>query len=200
VTLTTTAGEAQLAADINNAILKELSVYSQTVLNSKATHNRDYVLLRLTEADVALTSALNASAEFEGRNRKISTPEVRVMKEQLLRNARVQEEVFIALTKQLEMARIEEQETRHSFEIIQPAEPPLTRTSPKRTSMVGLAGFVGLFLFSGLALLLEHMKRIDEADENFRELRLNLHEIRRDVLRIVTLGLKGRSPDSVGHK
>jgi len=200
VTLTTTAGEAQLAADINNAILKELSVYSQTVLNSKATHNREYVLLRLTEADIALTGALNVSAEFEGRNRKISTPEVRVMKEQLLRNVRVQEEVFIALTKQLEMARIEEQETRHSFEIIQPAEPPLTRTSPARSRLVGLAGFVGLFLFSGLALLLEHMKRIDEADENFRELRLNLHGIRRDVLRIVTLGLKGRSPVSAGHK
>lgn len=200
VTLTTTAGEAQLAADINNAILKELGEYSQSVLNSKATQNREYVLLRLTEADTALTDALNASAEFEGRNRKISTPDVRVMKEQLLRNVRVQEEVFISLTKQLEMARIEEQETRHSIEIIQRAEPPLMRSSPKRTRMVEMAGLVGLLLFSGLALLLEFMKRVDEADENFRELRLNLKGIRQDALRIVTLGLKGRSPVSVGHK
>jgi len=57
--------------------------------------------------------------------RAMATPDLRVGEERLTRALAVQEEVFVTLTKQLELARIQEQEDQVSVQVIEPAVAPL---------------------------------------------------------------------------
>jgi hypothetical protein len=90
------------------------------------------------------------------------------------------------------LARIEEQETRPSIEMIQSPEPPLTRSSPRRTQTVMIAGIVGLFLGCVCAFAWDIMRRMNPANPDTRELRENIAHIRDDARRVVRLGR--RSP------
>jgi len=72
-----------------------------------------------------LQGAENALADFHRFNRPIATPDLRVGEERLTRALAVQEEVFVTLTKQLELARIQEQEDQVSVQVIEPAVAPL---------------------------------------------------------------------------
>lgn len=60
---------------------------------------------QLKDSQGMLSKAENAVAMFNSRNRKISTPDLQSEKDRLLRTVKVQEEVFITLTKQLELAK-----------------------------------------------------------------------------------------------
>ena len=188
ITLTVGAAEARLSAEITAAILDEIVEHNQTARNSKAAENRKFVQKQLDDAEKALAKSSEALAAFMARNRKIATPEVQSEKDRLERQRRMHEEVFITLTKQLELARIEEQENRVSIEVLQPPEAPLNRSSPRRTQSVLLAGLVGLFLGCGLALLQDRMSRVNREDPETRDLIENLRSIRGDFRRLIPFG------------
>lgn len=188
LTLSVSAAEPQLSADLAAALLEEIVEHNQTARNSKAVENRKFVQRQLDDAEKALAKASDALSAFMARNRKIATPEVQSEKDRLERQRRMQEEVFITLTKQLEFARIEEQENRVSIEVLQPPEAPLNRTSPRRTQSVLLAGFVGLFMGCALALLQDRLERVDRNDPETRDLLENLRSIRGDLRRLIPFG------------
>jgi uncharacterized protein involved in exopolysaccharide biosynthesis len=188
ITLTVDAPEPQLSADIAKAVLEEVMEYNQTARNSKAAETRKFVQKQLDEAAVALENASQALANFMGRNRKIATPAVQAEKDRLERQRRVQEEVFITLTKQLELARIEEQENRVSIEVLQPPEPPTVRTSPRRTSTVLQAGLLGLMLGCLAAFAMDRVSELNHEDPDTRDLLENLRAIRKDARRLIPFG------------
>ena len=181
ITVTATAGEPQLAADVANAFLAELLKYNESVRNSKAASNRTFVETQVGKARVLLAEAEEAFADFSTRNRKIATPDLQTEKDRLARAVKAQEEVFITLLKQLELAKIQEHEDQQTVEIIEQARAPLARTSPNRRNMVTIAGFAGVFLFGILALALEYFKTLDRDEKDVKELFENLGGIRRDV-------------------
>lgn len=188
ITVSVVSGEPQLSADIANAFVEELVKYNQGARTSKAKENLKFVEGRKLEGRDLLAKAEDALATFATRNRKIATPELQAEKDRLTRAVKVQEEVYTTLMRQYELAKIQEQEDQESIELIETAAPPLNRTAPNRTQSVMVAAFLGLVLFSGLALVLDYIKRIDRSDENTRQLFENLAGIKRDL----TLGLSGR--------
>jgi uncharacterized protein involved in exopolysaccharide biosynthesis len=188
ITLTVMAAEPQLSADIAKAVLAEIVEHNQTARNSKAVENRTFVQKQLLDADKALAQASDALATFMARNRKIATPEVQGERDRLERQRRMQEEVFITLTKQLELARIEEQENRVSIEVLQPPEAPLNRSSPRRTQSVLIAGFVGLMLGCLAAFVRDRLSRVDRDDPETRDFLDNLRSIRGDLRRLIPFG------------
>ena len=100
----------------------------------------------------------------------------------------VQEEVFITLTKQLELARIQEQEDQVSVQVIEPAVAPLQRSAPKRTQTVLAATLAALFASCGIVLVLNKLRSGTRDDPDVRDLNANLRSIAREL----TFGVAGR--------
>ena len=188
LTITVTTSEAQLSADIANALLKLFITYNQGARNMMAIDNRKFVELQLKESEELLKSAESSLVQFNSRNRKISTPELQTEKDRLVRTVKVQEEVFITLKKQLELAKIREQENQITIEVLEIATAPIKKTSPKQLQNVLIAGVFGIFLFGALALVLERFKNINRQDKNTAEFMDNLAGITREM----TFGVFGR--------
>jgi uncharacterized protein involved in exopolysaccharide biosynthesis len=188
ITLECKARSAILAADICSAVLDEIVKHNTDVRGAKVRQNREFVQAQLDTAKKELDEATEAFATFTARNRKIVSPALEADKDRLERQVRVKEDVYNTLSRQLVLARIEEQETRPAIEMIQMPEPPLKRSAPRRTQTVMIAGFVGLFLGCGWALLWGFVRRIDPQDPDAAEFRQNIAGIRDDALKVVRLG------------
>jgi len=189
LTLTMTAADPQLAAQSANALVGELIRYNREVRGSKARDNRAFIERQLADATKALRDAEKALSEFNRLNRKIATPDLKADQERLARAVTVQAEVFITLTKQLEIARIQEQEDRVSIEVLEPAVAPLQRSAPRRTQTVLIAAIMAVFVACGLVLLRARLQSGDGSDPDVEDFKLNMRAVAREF----TFGLVGRS-------
>jgi uncharacterized protein involved in exopolysaccharide biosynthesis len=180
ITLSYSTTEAELSAAIVNSFLDELITYNQDIRDSKAKQNRIFIERQLDDNQKLLKKAEAELADFTARNRKIATPELEVELDRLKRNVKMQEEVYITLKKQLELAKIEEQERKPAIEVIEKASAPLYKSKPKTKMNVILAAFVSFFLFAGLAFVLEYLGKLNPADERNREFLKYLNDIKND--------------------
>lgn len=190
LTLTMSAGDAALAADAANALVAELVRYNKETRSSKAAQNREFIERQLGDAQAGLNGAEKALAEFNRLNRRIATPSLQAEQERLARAVKVQEEVYVTLVKQLEIARIQEQDEQVSIEVIERAVAPLVRSAPRRTQTVLAATFVGGFVACGLVLLVARLRSGSGADPDVADFKDNM----RSILRELTFGILGRAP------
>jgi len=184
VSLSYSSGEPELSAAIVNAFLEELITYNQDIRDTKAKQNREFIEERLEENRKLLKKAEAELADFTSKNKKIVTPDLEMELDRLKRNVKVQEEVYVMLKKQLELAKIEEQEKKPVIEILEKASAPLYKSSPKAKRSVILAGFVSFFLFSGLAFVLEYISKMNPKDEGYKEFYKHLTDIKNDLLSV----------------
>jgi uncharacterized protein involved in exopolysaccharide biosynthesis len=190
ITLECKAKSATLAADICSAILDEIKVHNAEVRGAKAKQNREFVQGQLDAAKRELDTASQDFATFTARNRKIVSPALEADRDRLERLLRVKEDVYNTLSRQLVLARIEEEETRPSIEMIENPEPPLQRSAPARTRTVMLAGVIGLVLGCVFAIFWDRIRRMDPTDPDTAELKGNIADIKRDALRFALLRRK----------
>jgi uncharacterized protein involved in exopolysaccharide biosynthesis len=198
VSLSYPSHEPELSAAVVNACLDEITVYNQDVRGTTAKLSREFVEQQLDKALKDLGTAEKAYADFVMRNRKIPPGDIiEVERDRLKRAVTVQEEVYVTLKKQFELAKIEEQEKKPAIEIIERASPPLTKSGPKTVKNVILAGFVSAVLFVGLAFVLEFASKMDPEEERNKEFRKYVGDIKRDfrkVGRFVGFSKKKGSP------
>jgi uncharacterized protein involved in exopolysaccharide biosynthesis len=180
ITLSYSTNEPELSAAIVNAFVDELIIYNQDIRDTKAKQNRIFIEKQLDENQKLLKKAEDELTIFTSRNKKIVTPELEVELDRLKRNVKMQEEVYITLKKQLELAKIEEQERKPSIEIIEKAAAPLYKSSPKTRRNVILAAFLSFVLFAGVAFVLEYLGKMNPADERNRLFLKYLNDIKND--------------------
>jgi len=200
ITLRYSTREPELSAAIVNAFLEELKVFNQDVRDFKAKRNREFIEKQLEDNQILLNKAESALAEFTARNKKIVTPELEVDKDRLKRNVDVQTEVFITLKKQLELAKIEEQEKKPSIEVIDSPTVPLTKSKPRTVRNMILAFFGGLFFFGVLAFLLDFLGRLNPDDRRHREFLESLDDVKKDGFRVLRLFGWGREKKGNRHR
>ena len=184
VTVSYSTSEPALSAEIVNAILEELIRYNQDIRDSKAKQNRIFIEKQLAETQELLRRAEAELADFTARNKKIVTPDLEIELDRLKRNVKVQEEVFITLKRQLELAKIEEEEKKPAIEVIERALPPLTKSKPRTKMNVILAAFVSGFLFVMLAFVLEYFSKMNPDEERHRQFRRYLSDFINDFRRV----------------
>jgi len=196
ITVDITADSPQLAAALGTRILDRIREHNEGVRGARGRANREFVEKQLAEARDELTRATDAFARFTARNRRLATPALLAERDRLEREVRVKEEVFLTLTRQAELVKIEEQDTRVSIEVIQAPEVPLQRSAPRRSQMVLIGVLVSGMLGLGWILLSERLRRADPEDPDTQELHRLLQEARRDPL-----GLRAGKPvaASDGH-
>ncbi|MHB1047005.1 MAG: Wzz/FepE/Etk N-terminal domain-containing protein [Thermoanaerobaculia bacterium] len=195
LTTTFSASEPALAADVVNATLGELVRYSQEVRGQRTRQNREFIERQLSESQKRLATAEKGLAEFGRRNvRVVGLPEVEAERDRLKRAVTIQEEVYLTFRKQLELARIEEQEKRASIEVIDRAAVPHRKSSPSMRKNLVVATLLSVALMAGLAIGLEWMSSIDLEEERNRELVRHLKSIRREVSRPFSVPWLRRGP------
>jgi len=99
--------------------------------------------------------ATNKKVFLENRLREIKQ-ELSQIDSMLSRDANIKEMLFELLTREYEIAKIEEAKSMPTIQVLDRAEPPEKKCKPKRTQMVLLAGVTSLFVAVLAAFVREH--------------------------------------------
>jgi uncharacterized protein involved in exopolysaccharide biosynthesis len=181
VTVAYRASDPELTASVVNGILNEAVSFNQTARDSKALQNRQFIEKQLAETQDLLRKAEKDLADFSTRNRKIATPDVEVEADRLKRAVKAREEVYVTLARQLELAKIEEQQKKPFIEVIDTATVPFAKIGPSARKNVVLAAFLSAFFFCGLAFVLEWLKKINPDEARNKEFLGHIEGIKRDL-------------------
>ncbi len=147
--------EPQLAADVLNAIVGELDGFMRLKKVTSASEQRKWVEVRLGQVREELREAEEKLKFFREKNRRvIDSPELLLDQERLLRNVQVKSAIFIELTKQSELAKIEEVKNITVVNVLDPGRPSVKKERPRR-----VINTVAVFIVSLLLLSLWHIIR-----------------------------------------
>lgn len=176
MTLQVTAGSPDLAADIANKLIVRLKKYDSDLRSSNAKERLKFIEEQIAGVQNQLKTAEDALQQFLRRNSGAPIGQLSLEKSRLEREVQLQQEIFLTLKKELEIARIAEKKEASSISIIDQALPPRYKSSPKTLMNMALAGVVGLMMSVFLAFLLEYYGKVKH-DQEFIE---TMRDIRRD--------------------
>ena len=91
----------------------------------------------------------------------------------LTRDLKVEEGVFELLTQQYEQAKIQEKRDTPTVQVLDEALPPIHKSKPKRSLLIGLAGLLSLFVGVFLAFGLEYMEKVSASEDSGKLLRIS---------------------------
>jgi capsule polysaccharide export protein KpsE/RkpR len=160
LTLTTLFPTSQLAYDVNNYCLVLLDKYILNSMKSQAKDKKLFIEQRLREVKGDLSTCENILVTFKERNVNLSSPKAFIEEQRLLRQIEFNQQVYIELQKQYEMARIQELNDQPLIEILRQPELSISRTKPARTTIVILGTFVGM-LCSFILVIVGHWININ---------------------------------------
>ena len=147
VSLEVSTRAASLSADVANALTTLLETYLIEVRQQDGAKNRAFIDGRLTEASAALTGAEGRLTKFREANRRITgSPELQVVEGRLQRDVMIQEQVFLELRKQKEIADIEAVKNTPVLKVLDDAQAPIRPSKPLRTLMVAAGLLLGAFV------------------------------------------------------
>jgi uncharacterized protein involved in exopolysaccharide biosynthesis len=156
-----TMPEAQLSADVVNKLVESLDSYIRTKRKSYAIEQRFYLEKRVGQIKDSLTICENMLRDFRERNRMvIQSPNLLLEQERLMRNIQIQQNVFIELTKQYELAKIDEIKDAPVLNIKETALSPVKKAGPKRLNMLIMIFFASILCSITYYLFIDNMKRI----------------------------------------
>ena len=115
-TISVLASNPQLSKDITNQIFQSILSYSNEVTNVKAKEKKDFIQGRLFEINQDLENSENDRRLFLEKNQNIgSSPSLILQKERLERNIALYSELYLSLSDQLEIAKIDEKDNTYSI-------------------------------------------------------------------------------------
>jgi uncharacterized protein involved in exopolysaccharide biosynthesis len=145
VTVTLEMEQSQLAADVANQLLKEMDRFLRETRRTKVSEQKKWLDERLSQVRTSLERAEETLKEFRVKNRQTAdSPQLLLEQERLVRQVQINSTIFIELTKQYEIARVEEIKNTPLVNLLDPARAPTTRYKPKRTTIAVSAVLVSL--------------------------------------------------------
>jgi uncharacterized protein involved in exopolysaccharide biosynthesis len=137
------AGSPHIASWIANSADTLLQNFLLDMFTTRAGAKRQFIENRLLDTSSRLIEAENALEMFRGGNVRIgNSARLQMEESRLRRNLREQEEVYLTLKREFELARVDEHRTMPTLNLIDPGYPPATRKWPRRS----------VFLLGGLLL------------------------------------------------
>lgn len=149
ITLSTQFEDPRVAYDVNRFLIDELNNTLVNKLSTKAGANREFIETRLKEVKTDLARSENILRNFRQSNRLRMDPEYQLEEGRILRDLQINQEIYLQLVKQYEMAKIDEAKDLPVLDVIDSPMLPVKKTGPRRTILVLLGAFAGTFL--GLA-------------------------------------------------
>jgi len=149
LTVTVRMPEPQLSADVVNKVVESLDNYVKSERKSYATYQLEYITKRMAQVKDSLTIAENKLKDFREQNRMvIQSPELMLEQTRLSRNVEILSTVFLELSKQYEMAKIDQIKDTPIVNVRDYAKNPVIKAGPKRLVTLILIMFFSV-IFSG---------------------------------------------------
>ena len=146
--------EPQLASEISNYISKYLVNFIKYQQKVFADKSKDFILERMELAEQDLSFSEDKLIEFRKKNPLVlDTPDLQLYRARLSRSVEVNQQVFITLREQLEIAKIESNKERLYINILDEAYPNPSKSGPQRLFLILVITFSG-FLISLLSYVL----------------------------------------------
>jgi uncharacterized protein involved in exopolysaccharide biosynthesis len=158
ITLSVETTERQLSADIANQILFDLDEFQRNFRKTNATEQRKYIEKRLSEVKHDLASAEEGLRSFREKNRNIgNSPQLQVDEARLSRAVDLNTTIFMEITKQSELVKLDEIKNSPVVQVLDYARPPGEKSAPRRRIMVmvvfSLALAASIFWYSSQGYL-----------------------------------------------
>lgn len=107
---------AKLSRDISSQVFQSIVSYSNEVTNIKAKEKKDFIKGRLLEINRDLEKSENDIRLFLEKNKKISSsPSLVIQKDRLERDITLYSQLYVSLSDQLEIAKIDEKDNTSSI-------------------------------------------------------------------------------------
>lgn len=129
----------------------------------KYRENLEFITIQYNDARNKFYIAQERLARFRDQNFNIISARIQTEQSKLETEYQLAAELYIAMAKQLEQAKIKLQEEKPVFKILEPVQVPLTKSEPNRKLILIIAIFLGFVLGTGLIFLKIFYLRIKEA-------------------------------------
>jgi len=186
ITISVTTTSRYLSAAIANEYINQLERYNLDTRKSKAKENEKFISQRLEEVKEELKQAEDNLESFQLRNRNFNTassPELAMELARLEREAEIKSKVFLTLTQQYELARVEAKKDVPIVQVLDYAKPPEEKTAPNRKFLVLISFLLSSFMGIAIVLSLEFAKAKTKPDDYQRALHLGA-EFKTDALKV----------------
>jgi len=189
-------GDPLLSAELVNTMVSNLEAFLVEFRSQEAFQRRDFITGRSRDVERELEQAEEALKEFRENNTQLNaSPTLRMQEARLQRDVNVLEGVYVTLQQEYERARIDASLDYAPVRILDRANVPIKKYSPRPVLNLLLSLAIGLFL--GLCVIfLRHYWILSIADESY--LGLALRESVSDLKR-QPLGLSHKTHDPTGH-
>ena len=145
ITLEVETTDPDLSADIANAIVDNMGEYVLNKRRTRASQQRQWIEKRLEEVQLDLRDAEDALKNFREANRRIlDSPDLMMQQERYLRDLEKHATIYLELSKQYEMIRVQEIRDMPVVQVLDPASPPAKKSGPGRKRILILGTLFGL--------------------------------------------------------
>lgn len=172
------------AAEVARALVSAVNRFNIGQRRSRAREARQFSESRKTEAEEALGSAEESLKTFYVTNREWhGSPRLTFEEGRLRRVVALRQELFLALAREVETARVREVNDTPVITVLDAPSPPERRSAPRRKAIVFLAALGGLALGVAVAGIQEalHGARAREPDA-YRTVVEMIHRARQSLL------------------
>ena len=151
--------EPKLSSDISNYIANYIKEYISDVMLSYSSTHREFIEERLMYSKKELSKSEEDLKEFSEKNPfAVDTPELQLQRGRLMRNMEVNQQVYITLRQQYEMARINELKETPVINILDLAEPPSEKSKPRSIFILFISLLTGFSLAAFFLILKNELK------------------------------------------
>jgi len=154
--------EPQLAADIANFIASYIKTYISDATIAQSSKHRQFIEERVKYAKKDLAKSEEELKEFSEKNPfAVDTPELQLQRGRLMRNMEVNQQVYITLRQQYEMARINELKEIPVINILDHGEPSIDQEKPKPLLIILFSVMLTLFISCSFFIIKEELMIAD---------------------------------------
>lgn len=180
---------AELAAAVANWLVHQADTFNREVRHTQRRDHRRFVEERVGLAQEGLAEAEDALRTFLEQNRRYDqSPTKRFEEDRLARQVNIANEVYLTLRRELETARIEENNDVPVLTVVDPAIPPERPASPRPMRMLVFGMIVGLVGAASYVFLIEYVRMMGSRDPHGRSVVVEqLRGARSEVRRITRL-------------
>ena len=153
-----------MAKALADSVLAAVNDFNVRVRQSRAANERRFTAARAEEARQALSSAENSLAEFNQRNRVVTSPGLQLEYERLRRAVDMNTQVYVQLRLQAENAAAQEVRDTPALSVIDAPVLPIKRSWPNRRLTVLASLLAGVLLSAAYTVLLA-LRPLERHDE-----------------------------------
>lgn len=160
ITISANMPESEFAA---NTCINAREILQEIVINNKiksAKQKLEYSEEQLSSKRVEFEEIQNKLSYFNDSNLNIVTSSIINERDKLEADFQIINAVMVELSKQVEQRKLQVSEDTPVFSVIKEANMPVRRSSPKRTQMVLIFGFMGVILSSLYTLVKAPLAKI----------------------------------------